>query len=182
MKRQSLAIAYCSLLIATPAVYAADKTEIGGSLEKKDAEFVTHAAQGGMLEVQVGQLAQKKAGSPAAKQIGQMMATDHTKANNELKALVQKKGGQVPAALDAKHQSMLDKISDKGGAEFDKAYFDLLEKAHKKDIAMFEDASQNAKDPDLKAFAAKTLPILRGHLDHVTNHEASARKTSDKPQ
>ena len=180
-------IACFSLITGLAAAPAADKnSDLGGNFAPKDAEFVMKAAQGGMMEVEVGKLGQQKGSDPSAKQVGQMLVNDHSKANDELKSIVTKKGGQVPTTLDAKHQGEVDKLAKKEGAEFDKAYFSMLQADHKKDIAEFEEASRSLKDPDLKAFATKTLPTLRTHLEHVSNHggasassSASAQKKSD---
>ena len=132
------------------------------------------------MEVQLGELAKQKAGSEMAKDVGEMMVKDHTKANQELKSLAAKKGVQLPAALDSQHQGMVDKVSTQSGAGFDKAYLDVLDTAHKKDIALFEKASKNAKDPEVKAFAEKTLPVLKTHHEHVKKHESHLSNTEPK--
>jgi putative membrane protein len=182
MKTTQLAIAYCSVVLALPAALAADKKhDLGGNLDPKDSEFVLEAAQGGMMEVEVGKLGRQKGSDPSARQVGDMLVNDHGKANEELKGIVSKKGATLPTSLDAKHQAKVDQLAKKEGAEFDKAYFAMLQDDHKKDIAKFEHASQSLKDSDLKAFATKTLPVLRTHLEHVSGHGgASAKKSSDK--
>jgi putative membrane protein len=144
----------------------------GGNVDKKDAKFATEAAVGGLYEVQAGELAQKK--GSASKQLGAEMIKDHSKANEELKQLASSKGITLPTTLDAKHAGKIEKLSKLEGAEFDKAYLDEMQKDHKKDISLFEDASKNATDPDLKAFATKTLPVLRKHLEHVQHTHSAA--------
>jgi len=109
-----------------------------------------------------------------------MMIGDHTKANDDLKKIATTKGFQVPADTDAKHKSALDKLSKLSGAEFDKAYVAQMEKDHKKTVSDFEKASKSLKDAELKGFAEKTLPTLRGHLEHVKKVQASAGKGGEK--
>lgn len=142
-------------LMALPAI-AAD-----GS---KDKEFVTKAAQSGLMEVQLGQLASEKASSQDVKDFGKRMVADHGKANEELKKLAQKKQMTIPTSLDKKYQEKVDKVRNLSGGEFDKKYMHLMVKAHTKDVAQFQAASKDVKDPDLKAWVVKTLPTLEQHL------------------
>jgi putative membrane protein len=146
------------LVAACGAVFAQ-----GAQLDKKDREFIEKAAAGGMLEVQAGQMAEQKAQSADVKSFGGMLVTDHTAANEELKALAQKKGVALPTALPKKDQKKLDKMAK--AKDFDKTF--IKEQGiedHKHDIKDFTKASKDAKDPDVKAFAAKTLPVLQKHL------------------
>jgi len=132
-----------------------------------DSSFVNEAAIGGMAEVEQGKVASTKAANAEVKKFGQMMVTDHTKANEELTALAKKKGWTLPTELDSSHKSTLDSLRAKVGADFDKEYVDEMVDDHETDVKAFEDKAKNATDPDLKAFAEKTLPTLRKHLDAI---------------
>lgn len=134
------------------------------AVDKDDAKFAVAAANGGMAEVELGKLAQEKAASAKVKDFGAMMVNDHSKANDEMKALAKSKNITLPTAIDTDEQKVKDDLSAKSGADFDKAYVSNMIDDHKKDIKEFEDASKNCKDADLKAFAAKTLPTLKMHL------------------
>lgn len=142
------------------------------TLSDDDNKFVLKAASGGMMEVELGRLAQQKASSAQVKEFGSMMVTDHTKANDELKSLAQAKGITLPATMKDEHQKHVKDLSEKTGVEFDKAYMKMMVDDHKEDIDDFEDCSKDSKDADLKAFATKTLPVLQKHL-------ASAKTTHD---
>ncbi|AKQ46816.1 hypothetical protein TH63_16185 [Rufibacter radiotolerans] len=134
------------------------------AIQNQDQAFLMKAASGGMMEVEAGKLASTKAKDAAVKQFGQRMVTDHTKANTELKALAAKKGITLPAGLMAEHQSHLDMLSKAtAGAEFDQVYMQHMVQAHDKDIMEFERQSASGQDAEVKAFAAKTLPVLRDH-------------------
>ena len=137
------------------------------AVDKDDAKFAVAAANGGMAEVELGQLAQQKAVNGKVKDFGAMMVTDHTKANNEMMALAKSKGITLPTAIGSDEQKTKDGLSAKSGADFDKAYVSNMIDDHKNDIKEFEDASKNCKDADLKAFAVKTLPTLKMHLDAI---------------
>jgi putative membrane protein len=130
----------------------------------KTSEFAIEAASGGMMEVQLGQMAQQKAQSKRVKDFGSMMVNEHTKANDELKSLAAQKNITLPTALSEKHQKHVDDLSGKTGNDFDKAYMDLMVEDHEEDVEKFQDAAQNLPDSTLKSFAAKTVPVLEKHL------------------
>lgn len=132
-----------------------------------DAEFAVEAADGGMMEVELGKLAASKATSPEVKKFGQMMVDDHTKANNELKALAQQKNITLPAVVGNEHQRKIDDLRGKTGADFDRDYIDLMVKDHKDDIDEFEDEAQGGNDAELKSWASSKVPTLRHHLQEA---------------
>jgi putative membrane protein len=129
-----------------------------------DTDFMREAAIGGMSEVELGKLASSKAAGSEVKGFGQMMVSDHSKANEELKALAAKK--------NVTHKSTMTALQAKSGADFDREYVSEMIEDHEKDVAAFQDKSQNASDPDVKAFAAKTLPTLRKHLEAIRTVQA----------
>jgi putative membrane protein len=154
-----LAIALIAL-IAVPAFAATTVSEA-------DKTFVIKAAQGGMTEVQLGQIAADKASSPDVKSFGSQMVTDHGKANDELKAIAASKGITLPDKLDGKHQAMVDKMNGMSGSAFDKAYVNGMVAAHKKDDALFSKEASSGEDADIKAFAAKTDQVVKMHLTMI---------------
>lgn len=141
-----------------------------------DADFVAEAGSGGMLEVALGKVATQKASNAEVKKFGQHMVDDHSKANTELKSLAGKKKWTIPAKMNAEHQATYDRLSKLSGKEFDKEYMAEMITDHETDVALFDQATQKAQDTDLKAFASKTLPTLRMHLDMAreTNNKVSA--------
>jgi putative membrane protein len=94
------------------------------------------------------------------------MVTDHQKTSSELKALID--GGKVkaklPTALDSEHQKLLDDLKAKNGKDFDQSYDQAQVKGHKDAVALFEAYAKSGDDPELKSWAAKTLPHLKEHL------------------
>jgi putative membrane protein len=139
----------------------------GIAVTADDAKFATTAAGDGLAEVNAGKMAQNKAVSPRVKEFATMMVNDHTKAGDELAALAKTKNIALPLMPGADAKKGADDLAAKSGKDFDKAYIDAMLDGHKKAVKLFEDASQNCKDPDLKAFATKTLPTLKMHLDSV---------------
>ena len=135
-------------------------------LEKMDRDFVMKAAGGGMMEVELGNIAQQNAASQRVKDFGAMMVRDHSKANDELKAFASKRNLMLNTdSLMALHKSHIDAMKNKTGAAFDKAYMSMMLDDHKKDVAEFEKASKMCKDQECQGWAGKTLPTLQTHLD-----------------
>lgn len=143
-----------------------------------DHDFVLEAAMGGMAEVDLGHLASEKAQSDQVKQFAQRMVTDHGKANDELKALVASKQINLPTDSGAHHKAIKDRLSKLSGAAFDRAYMQEMVTDHRKDVNAFRKASTSGKDPDVKAWAAKTLPTLEEHLQMAQAASRSAVGTS----
>ena len=128
-------------------------------LSQKDVSFIQKAGGGGQQEVENGKLAEKQGKSADVKRIGARMVADHTKANKELTELATRKG--------VKFDTRGVRAQNIGAADFDRAYLKLLEADHKKDIAEFQREAKGGDDRDLKAWAAKTLPMLQEHLAMV---------------
>jgi putative membrane protein len=141
-----------------------------------DKKFVDMAAMGGMTEVKLGELAATQGDSQSVKDFGKHMVGDHTKANDELAKIANDKGVPAPAALDGPHQKVVDKFTTLKGAAFDRAYWNQMLDDHQKTIALFQGESTSGKDADFRAFASKTLPTLKMHLQMV--HEAMKGKTA----
>jgi len=145
-----------------------------------DKKFAKDAALGGMTEVELGKLAVQKASSDAVKQFGQKLVDDHTKANDQLKALASKGSINLPDSLDSKHQSRVDKLAKLSGPKFDKAFIKDAVKDHEKDISEFKNEAQYGSDPNVKQFAANTLPTLQQHLAAAKDLNKTEKQTSGK--
>ena len=144
-------------------------------VSKKDQEFLNKAAVGGLYEVEEGRLAQEKANSSDVKAFGEMLVKDHSSANDELKALATSKSAVLPSELPAEKKNRLAKVAE--AKHFDKEFIrEVGIDDHRKDIKLFEKASKNADDPQIKAFAAKTLPALVNHREHAQDLQRSLGK------
>jgi putative membrane protein len=146
---------------------SSNAVEAGMASDESDAKFAVDAANGGMAEVALSKLAQGKAATAKVKEFANMMVADHSKANDELMALASTKNITLPSAVGTDNQAKMDELAKKSGSEFEKGYIEIMVDDHKKAVDLFDDASKNAKDADIRAFAAKTLPTLKAHLDHV---------------
>jgi putative membrane protein len=164
------AVAICT----ANAAVAADTT---AGLTAGEKIYVERMAEGGLMEVKLGELAQQKAANQAVKDFAARMVKDHTQANDELKALVSAKGVQLPAELGKDAKAHFDKLSKTSGAAFDKAYMQHMLVDHRKDTAMLK---IKHADQDLQAWQNKTLPVVQEHfkLAQDTNKQVMNAKTT----
>jgi len=112
----------------------------------------------------LGQLSQDKGSNQAVKNFGDRMVKDHTKSNDELKAVATKKGVTLRDSMNAKDKALYDRLSGLSGDAFDKAYMRAMIRDHEEDVSEFRKESESAKDSDVRQFAAQTLPTLEEHL------------------
>jgi len=159
------ALALAAMLLSLSFAAADDK---GGKGDKGkavgDEEFVKQASAAGLAEVNAADLALRFAASPDVRQFAAQMKQDHTKSNNELTGLANTKQLKMAEKMDATHEKMYQKMGKLSGADFDKEYIRSQVRDHEKAVSLFEGASKSAKDPQLKQWAAATLPTLRMHL------------------
>jgi len=154
--------------IVHSAAAAGDEKE-DSSMKSMTAQdrFVHKAAVSGMTEIAASKAALNST-NPEVRKLAAQMVKDHEAANKELKSVAEAKGSKVPAALDAKHQAVVDGLTKLTGTDFDKAYVSQMMADHEKAIMLFTAASTDTSiDPQLMAFAKKTLPTLKMHRDHV---------------
>ncbi len=144
-------------------------------LSSDDKEFMTKAAQVNMLEIAAGKEAVSKARSPEVKKLGEQLVTDHTKIHAELKELGTRKGVTLPTELDAKHKESVDDLAKLSGDKLGKEYVDDVVDDHDDIVEDFRKASKDLKDPDLRAWATKTLPVLERHLDTAKGVKAKTK-------
>ena len=134
-------------------------------LSALDQQFVIDAAQGGMAEVQLGQLALERSRNPEVKQFARQMIQEHTRANERLMRLATQKGITPPTTL-GKYQAAMERLMQLSGEAFDQAYMNEAGvNAHMESAAVYQRQAGLGQDPDLKAFAATILPRVQGHLE-----------------
>jgi putative membrane protein len=134
------------------------------NLAPADSTFVRKAAEGGMAEIKLGQLAKEKGSNPAVKNFGDRMVRDHSKAGDQLKMIASKKGVTLRDSMNARDKALYDRLSRLSGEAFDKAYMQAMIEDHQQDVSDFRQESQSAKDPDVRQFASTALPTLQEHL------------------
>jgi len=145
--------------------------------QKVDTEFVMKAASDGLMEVELGGIAQINGGSARVKNFGDKMLADHSKVNNDLKALASAQSIDLPSGLIPEHQQHVTRLKALHGVDFDKAYMKMMLEDHKEDVNDFQNQAEHGSNKEIKSFAAKTLPVLTVHLDSAKAISASMNNT-----
>jgi putative membrane protein len=133
-------------------------------LDAGDMMFLTKAAQGGMVETELGTRAAELGSSDEVKMFGQRMQADHGRASAELKDVARRKGVVLPTQLDSDEAQQIDDLTMRRGTDFDQHFAKTMVDDHEETVSAFEKASRDLKDPELRAWAASKLPTLRMHL------------------
>lgn len=154
----SRSVLFLALASITHGVHAAEAE----SAIPEPSVFVEQAAQTGLTEIEAAKVALARSQDPGIRSFAQRMVRDHGQTNLELARLATTKGIDAPTRLDAQHQAMLDQISSKSGADFDRSYSEHMNMGHTRAVALFE-AAANSPDAAVSGFAKKTLPTLREH-------------------
>lgn len=138
---------------------------MGGPVSNSDRQIMMALGMSGLKEVELSRIAAQRASTDAIKQFAKRMVDDHTKANQELMQLASSKGITLPSTPDARLQAMITRLGQLSGREFDRTYMKQAGvDEHRKVVRLLQRASMNAADADLRAFAARTLPVVQEHL------------------
>lgn len=168
----AVSFAFVGAGLAALTASAAPRSESAKSTAKtktsatmmSDTDFAKAAAEGGLAEVKLGELAEDKATSKTVKDLGQRMVDDHTKADDNLKTVAAKDNISIPSQMNARDQATYSRLSQLSGTAFDRAYARDMVRDHETDIAVFRHEANDGKDATIKSFAAQTLPTLEDHL------------------
>ena len=172
MAKRSLRLVLMLLLvglISAPVGAAATPTQSQQSsgdhkLSRQDRRFLRQAAQAGLFEVQKSELALSRSHNRHARQFAAQMIRDHTKANQELKQLAASKGVRLPHRPNAHQRMLIRRLARLSGRHFDCAYMTVQVRAHLQAIAIFRREVRHGHNPAVRAYAARTLPVLKMHL------------------
>jgi putative membrane protein len=162
LRRNGLLLTVLLLAGLPCATFAQDGA--GMTRDSHDALFMRQAAAAGLAEIQAGRIALEKASSAQVKQLAQRIIDDHTRANDQLTSLAQRRQVTLPTAPMPMQKQEADHLNTLSGASFDQAYAQAMVKDHRDAIKLFGMESHNGADPDLKQFASSTLPALKQHL------------------
>lgn len=157
-----------------PSAGPMDNTQMENRLS--DKAFVKKAVENNLTEVELAKLAQEKGSSEAVKEFGKRIVEDHTKAGQNLQAVAAKVNVEVPSELPRGAKKTREKLAKLSGPDFDRAYAKVMLNDHKEDVASFTQEAQSGQVPEVKAFAAKTLPTLQAHRKMAEDLESSIKK------
>jgi putative membrane protein len=135
-----------------------------GQSSPVDKMFVRKAMQGGMAEVQLGQMTLQKTNNDQVKQFAQRMIDDHTKMNDQMKPVAQQLGVDVPAQVSKKDRTTMSKLNALSGPAYDQAYIQDMVKDHKQDLNDFQMEASSGQDQTVKDAAAQGSKVIAQHL------------------
>ncbi|MHB2167755.1 DUF4142 domain-containing protein [Alsobacter sp. R-9] len=155
----ALSAAACAPMPLAPMMSATPATTASSA-----AEFATMAAGANLFEIETSRVAMERASNPAVRRFADRMIRDHTRATQQMMAVLERSGmAAPPMQLDARHAAMLASLRAASGPAFDDAYLTMQAQAHREALALFGDYARRGDDPGLRRFASRTLPALRGH-------------------
>ncbi|HUQ12518.1 MAG TPA: DUF4142 domain-containing protein [Steroidobacteraceae bacterium] len=166
------------LLLALASINNGAQAAEAESAVPEPHTFVQQAAQTSLTEIEAAKVALARSQDPGIRSFAQRMVKDHGQSNIELASLATVKGIEAPKALDAEHKAMLDEITSKTGADFDRSYSEHMQMGHTKAVALFE-AAANSPDAVIANFARKTLPTLREHRQLAQKLGGAMSKSPD---
>ena len=141
-------------------------------------KFLMEVAEMQLELISLGKLAQQKGNTPHVKELGKMMEMDHGKTLAELTTLAQSKSISIPTAVTEDSKDAHEKLNEKTGNDFGKAYANMMVEHHEDAIELFEKASTDSNDPEIKAWATEKLAGLRTHLEHAKKCKEECDKMS----
>jgi putative membrane protein len=150
-----------------------ETAQISVPIDRDDAQFAVQAANNGMADIELGRLAVKRGLDKRVKNFGAMMIKEQIKANSKLQAIAKNKKITLPEDIDADDRKVIDELDKKKGKDFDTAYLTEMTQDHEHNIKLFQTATTQLMDPDLRSFAAKNLLIYKRHLDAINGVKAS---------
>lgn len=172
-----------ALLLAVSPVHAqlgnpADnaKATAGAKVGENDIEMMEDIAHANLAEIETGKMALKKGQSDAVKKFAQKMIDDHTKAQKELQQIASAKGVKLPTETDVQHKTIATALEGMSGETFDSQYIQRVGVGdHERTHELLKKVSTDAKDPQLKAYAAKTIKVVDSHLSMAKKMEGSEK-------
>jgi putative membrane protein len=172
---------FCTFLGCWAVLAHQENAEKPAHTAVSDTQFAKKAAQGGIAEVKLGQLAQEKGTSDSVKKFGQRMVEDHTKAGDELKRAASQESVTLPDDINAKDKATYDSLSRLSGAAFDRAYARDMVRDHEEDIADFNKEANGGKNGAIKDFATQTLATLQDHLKEAKEMRQNVSASNPTP-
>ena len=138
----------------------------------QDKLFVRQAALGNQAEVELGQLAHKKAASQPVRDFAQHMVDDHGKSGDLLRKLGRGANANIPKELDPEHQSVRAKLDKASGKDFDIAYIGAMIQDHQRTANLLQWEISSGQNESLKKYASDTLPDVMEHLEMAKQQHA----------
>lgn len=135
--------------------------------EEKAADKLVHAYSANMFEINAAENASMNAVSDDVKKLSAMLVEAHTKMNADVKSLADTKGVMLPSELTEEQRKELEKLGEKTGIDYDKAFVEKMKNKHEDAVKFYEKTSEKSDDPQIRSWASATASEVRSHLDMV---------------
>jgi putative membrane protein len=127
--------------------------------------FVNEAAQSGLGNIMLGELALQKSKNQAVQQFAQAEIKEQQDVKANLTRIAPQIGVTLPTAPSAKFQAAMARLSQLSGTQFDNAYLDEGGvNAHLEVAALFQREAAFGRNPDLINVVNNGLPIINQHF------------------
>ena len=166
---------FLKALIILSIIWLAGCSSGSGISSMTPSSFLNEVAEGNMAEIQLASMALTRTQNPEVRAFAQQMIADHANSSEELKPIAAKKSITLPLEPNSRHKSLADRLSKLSGAEFDREYVKEMVADHETDVKAFQTQAESGTDAEIKAFAAKTLPILQMHLEMIRGIESKMK-------
>ncbi|HZW64411.1 MAG TPA: DUF4142 domain-containing protein [Hanamia sp.] len=164
MKLTTKSLIVCTALSMSLFACTKDDNKNSNALNDQDKNFMMQVSLGNSAEVAAGTLASTTGEDAMIKSFGQMMVTDHTTAQSDLKAVGTTVGVDVKDSVDADHTALLQTLQGLSGRAFDSTYIINQIADHQKTVTDFQAELNSGSRSEVKAFANKYLPTIQMHL------------------
>lgn len=168
MQRRSV-LCFCGAALAM--CLTASKLTVGAEatpvLSDVDRSFMAMVSQGGMYEVTASKVAAEKAARQDITDIGSTEVHDHQLVGAKLRGIASSAGVNLPTALNADFSGRVERLRSMSGKAFDNYYLQEMDAIHQADGAAFAKEAEGGTNPDLRAFAAETVLIVKRHLGSI---------------
>ncbi len=145
------------------------------TVPRGDRRFFRKASRLGEQEVVLSRIAADRAIHPQVRSFAAEMAREHSTVNEELAALARRKGAQWETRDRVEVREEERKWNAKKGDDFDEDYLDAIIDAHQDTVDVLENGAES-KDPEIAAFANRTLPTVKAHLARAQSLEDTVQK------
>jgi putative membrane protein len=146
------------IVLALPLTYAA-------AFAQSPDDFIKDAVKGNIAEVKLGKLAQQRGSTEAVRSFGKMLADDHSKAASDAVSVAKEMNVNAPQQPSAEGDKFYEKAMQMNGKAFDAAFASYMVDDHQKDIKEYTEQAQDKKNTAVAAYAEKSLPVLKKHLE-----------------
>lgn len=153
-----------------------------GKLDRHDQEFLKKAAEINLVEIELGKVAEKNSSDPNIKQIAGHLIKVHSESKQKLDRLAASKGVTLPTEVSVWDRHSLSSLEKAQGDKFNKEFLAFNVNGHEKAVALFEKEAARTQDPDIKAWAQKTIPSLKDHLAMAQSGKVEAVGEKAKQQ